>query len=199
MFSGSSAVNFHRSALDKVSCRRYVITKANSQIQIDRYSSIGPKASIAYLNDDNKFEGWKTIFSKSGASVQYNTVDFGKEPVQEVKIRVKSASGGTLQVKAGDKKNVIATIKVPRCKEWTVVSAPVKNAPEGIQNLYVTLKNGSMEVDWLGFDGTPWSKGAFETKKYRNLFAEYGYKQADIDAKLKEIFDGLFVRKRRRT
>ncbi len=169
------------------------VTKANSQIQIDRYSSIGPKASIAYLNDDNKFEGWKTIFSKSGASVQYNTVDFGKEPVQEVKIRVKSASGGTLQIKAGDKKNVIATIKVPRCKEWTVVSAPVKNAPEGIQNLYVTLKNGSMEVDWLGFDGTPWSKGAFETKKYRNLFAEYGYKQADIDAKLKEIFDGLFV------
>ena len=38
----------------------------------------------------------------------------------------------------------------------------------------------------------PWDKGAFETQKYRNLFAEMGYKQADIDAKLKSVFDGVF-------
>ena len=168
------------------------ITKANSQIQIDRYSTIH-KASIAYMDEANPFEGWKTVFNKGGASVQYNRVDFGKEPVQEVKIRVKSATGGTLQVKTGGKKgNAMATIKVPRCKDWTVVNAPVKNAPTGIQDLYVTLKSGSMEVDWMGFDGTPWTAGAFETKEYRNLFAEYGYKQADIDAKLKDVFDGVF-------
>lgn len=41
------------------------------------------------------------------------------------------------------------------------------------------------------FDILPWDKGAFETRKYRNLFAEMGYKQSDIDAKLKEVFDGL--------
>lgn len=33
----------------------------------------------------------------------------------------------------------------------------------------------------------PWNKGAFETQKYRNLFAEIGYKQADIDAKLQSV------------
>lgn len=38
----------------------------------------------------------------------------------------------------------------------------------------------------------PWNKGAFETQKYRNLFAEIGYKQADIDAKLKSVFDDVF-------
>ena len=38
----------------------------------------------------------------------------------------------------------------------------------------------------------PWDKGAFETQKYRNLFAEMGYKQADIDAKLQSVFDGVF-------
>lgn len=38
----------------------------------------------------------------------------------------------------------------------------------------------------------PWDKGAFETQKYRNLLAEMGYKQADIDAKLKSVFDGVF-------
>ena len=32
----------------------------------------------------------------------------------------------------------------------------------------------------------PWSKGAFETGKYRNLFAEAGYSQQEIDSKLKK-------------
>lgn len=38
----------------------------------------------------------------------------------------------------------------------------------------------------------PWDKGAFETGKYRNLLAEMGYKQRDIDAKLEEAFHDLF-------
>lgn len=39
---------------------------------------------------------------------------------------------------------------------------------------------------------TPWDKGAFETQTYRNLFAELGYPQSEIDAKLKEIFYNVF-------
>ena len=42
------------------------------------------------------------------------------------------------------------------------------------------------------FDALPWEEGAFKTREYRNLFAEVGYKQDDIDAKLKEVFDGVF-------
>ncbi len=38
----------------------------------------------------------------------------------------------------------------------------------------------------------PWEAGAFETGKYRNLFAELGYPQPEIDAKLSEAFYGLF-------
>ncbi|MBO7141256.1 MAG: glycoside hydrolase [Prevotella sp.] len=38
----------------------------------------------------------------------------------------------------------------------------------------------------------PWTKGGFETGKYRNLFVEMGYKQADVDAKLKEVFNDVF-------
>ena len=36
---------------------------------------------------------------------------------------------------------------------------------------------------------TPWKKGGFETGQYRNLFVEMGYKQVDVDAKLKAVFD----------
>ena len=39
---------------------------------------------------------------------------------------------------------------------------------------------------------TPWKKGGFETGQYRNLFVEMGYKQADVDAKLKEVFNDVF-------
>ncbi|MCD8165966.1 MAG: glycosyl hydrolase family 8 [Bacteroides sp.] len=39
---------------------------------------------------------------------------------------------------------------------------------------------------------TPWEQGAFETGKYRNLFAELGYPQQEIDRKLSEIFESLF-------
>ena len=39
---------------------------------------------------------------------------------------------------------------------------------------------------------TPWTKGGFETGKYRNVFVEMGYKQADVDAKLKEVFNDVF-------
>ena len=35
-------------------------------------------------------------------------------------------------------------------------------------------------------------KGAFETGKYRNVFVEMGYKPAEVDAKLKEVFNDVF-------
>lgn len=38
----------------------------------------------------------------------------------------------------------------------------------------------------------PWEKGAWETGKYRNLFAEAGYSQKEIDEKLKNAFAGVF-------
>ena len=38
----------------------------------------------------------------------------------------------------------------------------------------------------------PWTEGAFQTQKYRNLFVEMGYKPAEVEAKLQEVFNGLF-------
>ena len=39
---------------------------------------------------------------------------------------------------------------------------------------------------------TPWTKGGFETRQYRNLFAEMGYAQKDIDQKVSEVFNDVF-------
>lgn len=38
----------------------------------------------------------------------------------------------------------------------------------------------------------PWNKGAFETRKYRNLFVEMGYSKQAVDAKLQEVFNDVF-------
>ena len=164
---------------------------ARTQIQIDRYSEIASNASIAYLNETNKFEGWKTLFAKNGAWVRYNRVEFGQEPVKQVKFRVLAPKGATLEVSVAGGKS-IAKVKVPCSNNWEIVSAPVKNSPVGLQDLKITLKSGQAEVDWMIFDAKPWTAGGFQTGKYRNLLAELGYKQADIDAKLQSVFDGLF-------
>ena len=39
---------------------------------------------------------------------------------------------------------------------------------------------------------TPWTEGAFTTGKYRNVFVDMGYKPAEVDAKLKEVFNDVF-------
>lgn len=170
------------------------ITDARTRIQIDRYSSISSTgASIDFIDEADKFQGWKVVFNQKNAWLQYNRVDFGNEKVQELTVRARSASGGVLQVRTGKSGKLIATIRIPRSKEWVENRVPVALAPTGIQDLYVSLQSGSqVEVDWIGFDALPWEEGAFKTRKYRNLFAEVGYKQKDIDTKLQEVFDGVF-------
>ena len=39
---------------------------------------------------------------------------------------------------------------------------------------------------------TPLTRGAFETRQYRNVFVEMGYEPAAVDAKLKEVFNDVF-------
>ena len=48
------------------------------------------------------------------------------------------------------------------------------------------------EIERLGEERLPYTKGAFATRRYRNLFAELSYKQKDIDKKLKSVFESVF-------
>jgi endo-1,4-beta-D-glucanase Y len=38
----------------------------------------------------------------------------------------------------------------------------------------------------------PWTKGALETNRYRNIFVEMGYSEKQVDKKLKEVFNDVF-------
>lgn len=103
---------------------------------------------------------------------------------------------------------VIANIEVPASDDYAIITLPMNNHPNGVADLKVESRDGrELSIDWLGFDLQPdihpallsneplqpWQKGGMETHQYRNLFAELGYSQQQIDAKLNELFDALFT------
>ena len=129
------------------------ITDAGKVIQLDRYSAISQEgASIDYINQANKFDGWKVLFNHKDAWVSYNRVDFGNQEWQKVDARVLSSAGGTLGVYANEK--MIAEIEVPASvSEWKTLSVPVEVAQAGIQDLRVSLVKGNdVQLDWIRFE-----------------------------------------------
>ena len=129
------------------------ITDAGKAIQLDRYSAISQEgASIDYINQANKFDGWKVLFNRKDAWVSYNRVDFGNQEWQKVDARVLSSAGGTVGVYANEK--MIAEIEVPASvSEWKTLSVPVEVAQAGIQDMRVSLVKGNdVQLDWIRFE-----------------------------------------------
>ncbi len=170
------------------------IANARNRLDIDRYSAISGGVRVEYLDTTDYFQGWKVVFSGKRNALIYNKVDFGQEPVARLTARVRSPKGGTLTVRTdGAEGTVVARLKMSKGSGWTQVSAPVVRAPQGLHDLHLSVQTtGTVEVDWIGFDALPWSQGAFQSHRYRNLFAELGYPQREIDRKLNSIFHDVF-------
>lgn len=171
------------------------VSDARRKIQIDRYSAISPDASVGFIDPAHPFGGWKTVFGRQGAWISYGDVDFSDRPVSHVTVRAKAPKGGMVRICAdGLRGELISDVRIPASREWIEVTVPVSGkAPSGRHDLYVNLRSGKgVEVDWIGFDALPWTDGAFRTGRYRNLFAEMGYRQEDIDARLRSVCDALF-------
>jgi len=131
------------------------LTKASNQIQTDRYSRISEKgASVAFIDSLNTFGGWKTVFNKKNAWVQYNSVDFGKKEFKTVNFRVASKTGCTLQLRLNSiNGQLIANVNIPKEEKWNIVKVPVSGLISGIKNLVLSLTDGiEGEVDWISFE-----------------------------------------------
>jgi len=132
------------------------ITGATAYIEPDRYSRLSSAgASIDFLDTLDRFRGWKTILDGANAWVQYNSVDFGRQALQKVILRVSSVTGGVLQIR-GDAVDgpVIAEVPIPAEGDgWRVVAARVDHFMPGVHHLFLVLKdNHRAEVDWLRFE-----------------------------------------------
>jgi len=132
------------------------ITDARKEINIDRYTSISDTTvTIYFLNPTKPFEGWKTIFSKEGGWLRYNSVDFGQNLLKKVKARVYSARGGMLAIRVGKNtaESGIAKIEVSASGRWSVVYADLTRTVKGVQDLFVSLEGkNAVQVDWISFE-----------------------------------------------
>jgi len=134
----------------KPTLRGIGITRAGSDIQIDRYSAISEAgADIAYLDTTDYFAGWKTVFSSPDAWVRYNTVQFDGD-CQGAVLRVKATRGGTLLLQSGNK--TLAKIKVPVTEGWKEIPVRVKGIKKGIHHLTVkSVSDHETCLDWIRF------------------------------------------------
>lgn len=104
--------------------------------------------------------------------------------------------------------STIAQVDIPASNDFVIVTLPINKSPKGVIDIKLQPKDErEVSVDWIGFDLKPelhsailqktqlqpWQKGGFETHQYRNLFAELGYSQKDIDKKLQDLYDALFT------
>ncbi|MBQ0061408.1 MAG: family 43 glycosylhydrolase [Bacteroidales bacterium] len=103
---------------------------------------------------------------------------------------------------------LIAAVQIPATSEYVTLTFPLQRSPKGVIDLTLSSKTGEeITVDWIGFDVRPElhasltstapmqprEQGGFDTKTYRNVFAEMGYSQEAIDAKLQSLFDAVFT------
>ena len=131
------------------------ISDAKKEIQVDRYSAISNEGiAIDFIDTTNRFAGWKTIFNKPGAWVQYNSVDFGARSLKTVSVNAISETGGTLQIRTGSVDGpVVAEVNIPKSTEWKLTKTAVVKLPKGVQNLFVILKdNKELATDWIRFE-----------------------------------------------
>lgn len=129
------------------------VTDASKETQIDRYSNKSEGASIDFLDTTNRFLGWKTVFNKPGAWVQYNSVDFRNKQLKKITMRASSVSGATLELRVNSIDGpVVSEIKIPKSSDWAITSAGILRFKPGVKNIFVMMKEGSeAEVDWITF------------------------------------------------
>ncbi len=131
------------------------IVDARSKIQIDRYSDISKEGvSDSFLNETNKFEGWKISLNGKNTWVRFDRVDFGKGGLKSVNARSISTTGGTVEIHA-DKADgpLIAKVKIEKGSDWKIVRSKVVKAPAGIHDLVVTQsQDKKVDLDWISFE-----------------------------------------------
>jgi hypothetical protein len=131
------------------------IVNAKSKVQIDRYSAISEEgASVSFLDDANRQEGWKIALGAKNAWVRFNKVDFGKGELKSVNVRSVSPTGGLVEVRFDRADGpVLAKVEIGEGADWSVVNSRLANAPSGVHDLIVTLTDESnVEIDWISFE-----------------------------------------------
>ena len=131
------------------------VTRANKEIQIDRYSDISKEgAAVDYIDTAYRMIGWKTNLSQKGAWVRYNAVDFGHKKVKAVGVMAMSEQGTVVEVRL-DRVNggLLGTTKIGKSGDWKITKTNLLKTPSGKHDLFIILKDANpASIDWVRFD-----------------------------------------------
>ncbi len=131
------------------------LTRANKQIQIDRYSAISNQGTkVDFIDTANYMKGWKTTFNQKGAWVRYNAVDFSVKKLKDIDVMATSAQGTNVEIRL-DKPTgpLLATAKVSKGANWHTTKTALLKTPVGKHDLFVISKDASpVDIDWVKFN-----------------------------------------------
>ena len=139
----------------KPTLRGVGITKANSKIQIDRYSAVADNGiSIDFLDTLNRFAGWKATFNQPTAWLQYNTVDFGQKEAKKINVHYTAAVGTTIEIRLNNTSGtLLGVIQLLPNNNWSTATFTLRQAAKNIQNLVLIQKgSGHAAIDWISFE-----------------------------------------------
>ena len=131
------------------------VTRANREIQIDRYSDISDHSvSVDFIDTANRMKGWKTTFNQQGSWIRYNAVDFGAMKLKGVNVMAASAQGSAVEIRL-DKLNgtLISTAKIRKGDTWQITKSNLVKIPAGKHDLFIVLKDDNKAaIDWIRFE-----------------------------------------------
>ena len=131
------------------------LSSAIEKIEIDRYSlKSGSGVSVAQLDVDYPFAGWKAILDKPDTWIQYNSVDFGCNKPKSVLVNASSKTDGILEVRLNKFDGpLVAKIKLRKGDGWQLSKAKIAGLPIGVANLIVIPRcENPVSIDWLKFE-----------------------------------------------
>ncbi len=180
----------------------------------------GDCAGLAAFNDQSgvltiKRQGKKYVLEMSEQSVQLTdrekkVTDATENVVESVNLNIKSRQLVYLRIDADFRPNGrgggndLATFYYSiDGQEWTKIGSDYRlrfdwrrffmGSKFGIFSYATKQTGGWVDVDAFRLSAyQTWTKGGFETGQYRNLFVEMGHQPAEVEAKLKEVFNDVF-------
>jgi oligosaccharide reducing-end xylanase len=152
---------------------------------------------VCYQKEDHNFVFGKSVNEQGKPCILLNRSKGTVARLAEIEIPDAYANRPVTLKVQGNKDRYSFLVSYDKGENWLTVvenadaenlSAPVDGDFTGvIPGLYV-YNNTAPQKGKL----KPWTKGAFETKNYRNLFAEVGYPEEEIKAKLDDLFYQVF-------
>jgi len=159
------------------------VTDGRGHIEMDRSNVIGGGATIAYNDTTNCSLGWK-LSLPAGGFAEYGNV------------KITDPSNYTVYV---SQPGWFGRTSLKKIDEVPGLTLDIKKLDSGYYVVRVENKGErAQEVDWISIQPgqskplSPLSRGGIETGVYRNLFVEAGYAEAEVEAKLQEVYSDVF-------